>query len=270
MTNLSTERVFKLRSLSLVMWMGSLLIALLAAVSGDAQTPKRAEDLMQALKNGSYNAASLNELAAVGAVQAIPELRKQFDLTTDSSMKGAIASALIRIGDKDPTYWDFLVKRASQAIENDAPFPIDFDVQGKSVRSSISPEFVKWSKAHHVDPESASHVLVYEVPQAVLLLAVTGDERGRVLLRKGMSSPNYLIQAISAKGLAKLQDKDSIGLIADACNKAPAEMAAVIAQALVFFDEPQAQAAAERYITNPQVLGALRKMRQDRGLDVLF
>jgi proteasome lid subunit RPN8/RPN11 len=45
-----------------------------------------------------------------------------------------------------------------------------------------------------------------------------------------------------------MKDKDSIPLIIAACQRAPAEVAGLIANSLVYFDDPQAQSAADRYI----------------------
>jgi len=64
------------------------------------------------------------------------------------------------------------------------------------------------------------------------------------VLRRGLLSPNYQIEIIAALGLADFGDKGSIPLIIEACSKAPAEAAAVIAEALVYFgsdSEPSAR-----------------------------
>jgi hypothetical protein len=39
-------------------------------------------------------------------VAAIPELEKQFAVSQDPDTKDAVASALVKLGDKDPAYWD--------------------------------------------------------------------------------------------------------------------------------------------------------------------
>jgi PBS lyase HEAT-like repeat len=57
-----------------------------------------------------------------------------------------------------------------------------------------------------------------------------------------------MIEIAAAEGLAELQDKESIPLIIQACERAPAEAAGVIAQSLVYFDDPEAQGAVDRYI----------------------
>jgi hypothetical protein len=67
-------------------------------------------------------------------------------------------------------------------------------------------------------------------------------------------------------GLAKLQDKDSIPLIIEACEKVSRERALMMAIALVYFDDPRAQAAAETLLDKP-VLEERRKRIRDYGLN---
>jgi HEAT repeat protein len=119
------------------------------------------------------------------------------------------------------------VRQAVPAIESDAPPIASYDSQGKLVPGP-SPEF----------------------PGKVLMLAVTGDPRGIPLLRQALSSSNVMIQIFAAEGLAQMKDKDSIPLIIAACQRAPAEAAAAIARSLVYFDDLQAQSAADRYLPN--------------------
>jgi hypothetical protein len=51
----------------------------------------------------------------------------------DPLLKAMIAAAIVRLGDKDDTYWDFLVKLAAPALESDAPEFMSYDSQGKAV-----------------------------------------------------------------------------------------------------------------------------------------
>jgi HEAT repeat protein len=69
-----------------------------------------------------------------------------------------------------------------------------------------------------------------------------------------------MIEIAAAMGLAEIQDKDSIPLIIEACDRAPAEAASSIAEALVYFDDPEAQGAVGRYIRK-DVAKALREER---------
>lgn len=223
------------------------------------------DDLIERIKQGTFTPATVNRIVQLRAVQAMPVLKQQFAVNPDTLTKQALASALVRLGDTEDVYWDFLVDHAKVAIENDAPFPIAFDTEGKLVPGQLSPEFLAWAKAHNMSPESASSVHVYALPVDLTFLAVTGDPRGLAWLKRGLSSRNYFIQAVAAKGLAKLRDTDSVPVIIAACRKAPAQVAELIARALVFFDDANAQSAAETFITNQQVLGELRRLSREKG-----
>ena len=234
-------------------------------------------DAIRKVKQGEFLAVHVEEIAEAGATEAIPVLKEQFARAADSRQredfdpgnKGKVASALVRLGDKDPVYWDFLVKQATDAVESDIPLPTRFDAQGKIVPHQLSPEFEAWTKAHDVSPESVGQVAAYELPVKLGYMAETGDPRGLPLLRRAMSSSNYMIQSMAAKGLAKLDDKDSIPVIVAACAKAPAEISPAIAEALVYFDDPRAQSAAERYLPK-EYFKSLRDGRHVPGNDVFI
>jgi PBS lyase HEAT-like repeat len=117
-----------------------------------------------------------------------------------------------------------------------------------------SPAFVEWAKAHGQSPQSAGRDAMYLLPGRLTLLASTGDQRAIPLLRRGLSSPNHMIEIAAANGLAELQDKESIPLIIEACKRAP-EAAGVIAQSLVYFDDAEAQAAVDTYVPKDTAKG---------------
>ena len=227
-------------------------------------------DAVKRVEQGKFDGMDVQAIAEAGAVEAIPALEEQFarrlepdaSAEIDPGNKGVIASALVRLGDKGQVYWDFLENAARTAVENGPPYPIRFDAQGKIMPYQLTPELLEWAKSRSISPEDAAQIAIYNMPGKVLLLAETGDPRGLPLLGQAMSSPNYMIQVGAAKGLAKLQDKESIPMIIGACLRAPVDMAAVIAQALIFFDDPQAQSAAEKYIPN-DMLKALREVRHE-------
>ena len=98
---------------------------------------------------------------------------------------------------------------------------------------SPSPEFIAWAKAHNVTTDSAMGTM-YQLSINVLFLAETGDPRGIPLLRRALSAPSFLIQAAAAKGLALIQDKDSIPLIIEACKRSPSGSLAIAESLCVF------------------------------------
>jgi HEAT repeat protein len=228
----------------------NMLCVLAIAASGQTEQTQaqRVADAVKKVKHGNFGLVHVEEIARAQAAQAIPALKEQFVRSQDANKRAKIADALVRLGDEDEVYWDFLVKQAMLAVESDAPYPGSFDPQGRTVRRQLSPEFVERAKAHHIPADVAAQTVAYELPGDLMFLAETGDQRGLPLLRRAMFSDNYLIQAVAAKGLAKLQDNASVPIIIAACQKAPADAAPAIAEALVYFDDPQAQIAAGMYL----------------------
>jgi hypothetical protein len=209
-------------------------------------------DAIDKVKHGNFALVDIELIAEAGAVRAIPALKEQFVRSQNSLTKAKIADALVRLGDKDATYWNFLAEQAALAVES--PDPRLADSQGKIVPEQFSPEFIAWSKAHNVSSDP-----VYGIPVLVILLAETGDPRGIPLLRRGLLSPNYFVVAAAAKGLAQIQDKASIPLMIDACKRAP-EAALAIAESLGYFDDPRAQSAVDTYLPK-DIAKALREAR---------
>jgi len=244
--------------LRVAMW---CLLAPCAAFGQAVQAmPDKVADAIARVKSGNSYGVAIEQIAEAHAVQAIPALKEQFLLSQDADSKAQIASALVRLGDADDSYWNYLIGQATDAVKSDAPFPAMFDANGKVVRGQLSPEFAVWAKAHNVSPELAAEDVVYRLPGKVLFLAETGDPRGIPLLRQALQSPNFLIAAAAGEGLAVIQDKGSIQLIISVCKRSPAEAAAEIAKSLVYFDDPQAQIAVDSYVPK-NVANALREAR---------
>jgi len=203
------------------------------------------------VKSGDFLGEDLDLVRRARAVEAIPDLEAQFARTQDPQDKANIAGTLVWLGDKDTSYWDFLVKLVAPVLESDAPDFVSYDAQGKSLPGP-SPEFVAWAKAHNVPPNgpagNAAENAVYWFPGKVAVLGSTGDPRSIPLLRQALSSSNHMVEIVAAQALAELQDKESIPTIIEACKRAPAEAAELIADSLVYFDDPDAQNAVDRYV----------------------
>jgi hypothetical protein len=205
-------------------------------------------DAIAKVKSGEFAAVHVDLIARANAAEAIPLLEEQFGRVQDPLLKAKIAAAVVRMkGDKDNTYWDFLVKQATPVLESDAPDFKGYDSQGKAV-SAPSPEFAAWAKKNGVSPDSAAEESIYFLPGRVLLLGWSRDRRAIPMLRQGLSSPNHMVQIMAALGLAEIGDKASIHSIIDACKKAPADPAAAMAEALIYFDDPEAQAAVDKFV----------------------
>ncbi len=216
-----------------------------AAVS--AQLSDKAAKAMDALRRGNLAEADIDLLARERFVQAIPDLKKQFESIEDEKDKDRLATALVRLGDKDPAAWNYLTARAGEALSSDVPDIQQFDANGKTSSSDPSPKFLAWAKAHNLTPEAAEQRMALN-DTAVLLLGESGDRRAIPLLRQGLSSQDSILQVFSARGLAQLQDKASIPLIVAACEQAPAGVAAAIARWLLDFNDPEAKSGAKVFL----------------------
>lgn len=172
-----------------------------------------------------------------------------------------IANVLIRLGVQDDTYWNYLAEQARASLEINIPFNVQADALG-SHNPPTNPAFIAWAKSQNLDRNVAAMYQFFVQPSAVAFLAMTNDPRGIPLLQRALTSTNPMIQAFAAKGLAELQDKDSIPLIIAACKKASASERAAIAQSLLYFDDPQAQQYAELYLPKDIYLSVRQRIAQ--------
>ncbi|MBV9761144.1 MAG: HEAT repeat domain-containing protein, partial [Acidobacteriaceae bacterium] len=191
--------------------------------------------MIERVKQGDFALVDLEKIARSGAVQAIPVLEKQFAATEDATVKGKMAFALGRLGDKNESYWNYLAEQASLAIGSDMPDPNDYDAQGKLIPGP-SPEFTAWAKAHKLT-EQAAETLYGDHFRDLMFLEEAEDPRAIPCLRQALLSSNFALEIIAADGLVDLQDKASIPLIVDACQRAPAEVAQGMARDLLKFDD---------------------------------
>jgi HEAT repeat protein len=227
--------------------------------------PSKIADAIEKVKQGNFSFATIEQIAEARAVDAIPVLKEQSARSNDDDTKAKIASALVRLGDKDDGDWDLLLKQATLAVKSDAPPLVKYDTQGKAIRGQPSIEFSAWAKSHNMSVESAAESAEYGLPIKLGFLAETGDTRGIPLLRQALQSPNYLVAAMAARGLAQAQDEGSVSLIVETCRKAPADAATAIAGALVFFDDPQAQSAVDIYLPREYARASRDARAQGKG-----
>jgi hypothetical protein len=235
-----------------------------AAATGQIRldTPDKVTGAIERVKQG--DTGLLEKIVEARATRAVPILKEQFTKSQDPDAKAHIASVLIRLGEKDTLYWDYVVQQAAGAVKSDPPLPTMYDSGGKVMRGQTSPEFSAWVKAHDVSAEAASEDAAFVIPAKVYYLAATRDPRGVPLLRQALQSRNVLIAAVAAKGLAAAGDNESIPLIIEACKRAPSDSAVAIAESLIFFDDVRAQDAADLYL--PKELAASLREGRTRGL----
>jgi hypothetical protein len=252
---MSNDKVLTRRSIWRLLLSNTLRLtvgfALLPSVMHGQTTQSQSDELatlIAKIKSGDFHAGNVEMIAKANAVQAVPALEEQFGRATDYLTKGKIASALVRLGDRDDTYWNYLLQQATAVVDSNVPDTLYSESQGKAMTAGSSPELKAWAQTHNISVQTAGQDAVFEYPMKMEQLAEAGDPRGIPLLRRALQSRNYLLASWAAKGLAQIQDKNSIPLIIAACEKAPEGEGAVIAASLVYFDDPQAQSAFDKYV----------------------
>jgi HEAT repeat protein len=197
-------------------------------------------DPMEALKrNNDVSMFYVGQAAAKHPAETVAILKENFANTQDERRKAEIASALIHLGDKEDTYWDFLLRMATSLLEDEASSVLKNYAQGKPIEGS-SPEDA-WAKQDAISNKMLTFIEI---------VAETRDPRGVRILQRALSSPNSDTQNMAAAGLARARDKDSIPLLLDACkNASPDTASAIASNALVYFDDPRAQSAVDQYLS---------------------
>lgn len=212
-------------------------------------------DPMEALKrNDDDSMSNVEQAAAKHPGETVAILKENFVNTQDERRKAEIASALIGLGDKEDIYWDFLLRMATSLLEGEAAPAVKNDAQGKPIEGPSSEN--EWARQNAI----FSKMLTF-----IEIVAETRDPRGVRVLQRALSSSNYQIQTFAAAGLVRAQDKDSIPLIIDACKNASPNVASSIAHALVYFDDPQAQSAVERYLSKEDAKSARAEKAEGIG-----
>jgi len=238
--------------------------AMLAGPSyGQTSQSQPVPDVLEKLKPDTDESMHYVEAVAhAGRIDAIPILENKFVHTQDPVDKAKIAGVLVRLGDKNDTYWDFLAGVVTVAVDSDAPDVADSDAQGKSL-PGLSPKFIAWAKAHNIPPAEAASNATYVLPAEVMMLGDTRDRRAIPLLRRALHSPNYLIVSAAADGLAEIGDEASVPLIISACKDAPVDARGAIAESLVYFDDAQAQKIVDKFV--PKEIAETRRKERASG-----
>jgi hypothetical protein len=251
---------------------GGMLLALAAAAQPQAGEPTpsakkpgvkslNVQEEIANIKAGIITPYGLNFLGESKAREAIPGLEEQFALAGDEIDRAQIAQVLVQLKAPRDTYWNYLVKLITPILDSHAPDPFASDAEGKEL-PGVSPAFEAWVDANRLDPPTALQNATIVYPGYVTLLGETEDPRAVSMLCRALTSPNYLIAAQASEGLALLKDEGAIPLIADAARKAPASAARSIAEPLVYFANPDAQAAFDRFVPAEQAQRLRERVRQ--------
>lgn len=210
----------------------------------------------------------------------IERLKESFKTEADRHEKQLIASNLVRLGEKDDSYWTFLMKNAQNAIDREIPFPFELDPGGQIKQTTSGPKgrprgkysdaFINHCKNYGLAPDTVAKEAVYDLPQDILFLGMTGDARAGDTLLKALGSQNYFVVLAAAKGLARIQDRRAIKPLIMIALHAPAEFAQLIARSLLFFDDADAQFVAENTVQNSELVSAIRKLAKEKGPEAVF
>jgi hypothetical protein len=227
-----------------------------APLVSPATDPTNVADAIAHVKSGDLFAVDLETIVNAKAVNAVPVLEDRFAQTKNADGKGTIASALVRLGDKDGLYWKYLTDSAASAIDADSPDILSVLSQDKS---HPPPEMVAWAKAHNTSLGEATEDLLFDLPGRLISLAATGDPRAIPLFRRALLARNPLIQVAGAEGLAQIKDVASVPLIIAACKRGTADHAKALAMfSLIYFDDPDAQQAVDQYYSK-KIADEMRK-----------
>ena len=269
-----------------------------ARQAGHGTTQGQSPDLVEALKRDSTGVDDgdvkllfdLKRVADTHDLQAVPVLEEIFDQrrshtlsvrALQSKLPSAsshgesrfetewlkledelhIASVLIKLGVKDDVYWNYLAEQVQAIVRINIPFPFKTDAQ-EGPNPSTSPEFTAWVKSRNLDQNEAAIYQLTKMPIPVLLLATMDDPRGIPLLRQGLKSANPIIQMASADGLAQLHDNESVPLIIATCKKVSVSERNKLAESLLYFDDPQAQAYAALNLPKETYISIRRRIAQ--------
>jgi hypothetical protein len=277
-----------------------VFICLAAVLCARAQHPNRpktndekAQELI-ALENKTHTFEDFIH----GNPEAVANAKEVFRLSSDAMTKRRIASVLITLGVTDRVYFDYLVSEAKKGLDNPMPWPTAYDEHGR-IRESVTPEFTAWCKKHGVDandPKLAAYrasdpaflewamkrhlnlnntryAAYYEIPIPWYDLAAARDPRAYDLLVQGLHSRNLMIAWAAAKGLARLQDLKAIDELIATGRRVPGEARAGIMEALLYFDDPKAQAAAEELsdvLDDKHHFELMRENARKKGVKGLF
>ncbi|HEY1527944.1 MAG TPA: HEAT repeat domain-containing protein [Candidatus Angelobacter sp.] len=233
-----------------------------------------------------------------GNPEVVANEKQIFALSNDAKVKRRIASILITLGIKDRVYFDYLVQEAKKGLNNEMPWPSAYDEHGRLNKDvtqafigwckkngidpndphvasyrAADPEWLEWCMKRHLNLNNSRYAAYYEIPDGWYDLAATRDPRSYDLLIQGLHSHNLMIAATAAKGLARLQDPRAIDELIATGRRVPGEARYGIAEALLYFPDPKAQAAAEEFadvLDDKKLFDYKRAEAKAKGVKGLF
>lgn len=171
---------------------------------------------------------------------------------------------MVKLGDKNARYFKYIVEAAAKAVKSD--FPLSLSAAALLAQNGRAPvALIAWARVHRTDLQNVLWMATVELPAAVEALGETADQRSSPILLDGLRSRNVFIVNEAALGLARFGDPKAVKAIIAACERVSADERPCVARALLDFETPQAQQAAEQLIANPELLARWREQRR-KGL----
>jgi hypothetical protein len=207
------------------------------------------------------------EISGIKTVEErISEYKQVFEKTQDKREKQRSAVLLLRFGEKDEKYFNYLAEHAKNSLKNDKPFPFKFGEDGKMIKGEYTEEFLSWAEQHGIAPDVAAPKAFYDDIIDIFRLADSYDPRGYDILIEALNSPNYMIATQAAKGLAGIGDKRAIEHIRAAAVKAPNDAKSLfIIDALIYFDDIEAQNAINELMVGNETFDPASLERRKQG-----
>jgi hypothetical protein len=190
----------------------------------------------------------------------LPALRDAFDKVSAKTEKQQIAAALLRLGEKTNTYFDYLAGYATIAIEDRTPTFFMYDSKGQPISGQLDPGFENWCAQNRKNPRDVARLLLYDYPQDVQVLASAAEPRATELFRRGLQSTNTLVIAYSAQGLGRLKDSTAVALIRKTCDLLTVGDKLAIAMQIPWFGSIEAEQLLQDLAPEPNMRDYLKRM----------
>lgn len=182
-------------------------------------------------------------------LDVVPLFQELFLKLTEKRPRQYLAFALLKVGRKDEIYFEELAQYARAAIASTAPVSVGYDKEGNAITDHLNPAFLRWCEDNHLALQDRKEsVTPYGFD--VLLLGQTKDRRAVPILRKALVVTNDGIVWSAVRGLAGMNDTDSIPLITSSLQRFPPNIAAGIASGLIEFDDPRVGPLLDHFVAN--------------------
>jgi hypothetical protein len=170
----------------------------------------------------------------------------------------AIAISLIKLGVKDQIYFDELASYARRAIADDPPDPYSvYHVEGNE-RPEQTIEFNRWCANHGYRLDNCVGMWTTSYVMQLGWLGAAHDQRSIPIFRGGLNGSGSAIVEQCVGGLADLNDKGSIPLIARACARFSKDAVVGIVISAMGYNEPGVLALFA-FVQDPSLRESLKK-----------